>query len=205
MTGDFMAAVAAPTPTPGGGSATAHAGALAAALAHMVAGLTAGRAQYQRVDAQMREIARKADELGATLSELVIRDVEAYGAVSAAYNLPREGHEAARARDEAIARALLHASEIPLETARACALVTELAASVATLGNSNAVADAAVAALLAEAACKGAAYNVRVNVAALRDRSPGAPLLEEAHQLVYVASKASATAAAAVERSIERR
>jgi len=202
MTGDFIAAVAAPTPTPGGGSATAHAGALAAALAHMVAGLTVGRPQYQRVDTHMREIARRADELGASLSELVIRDVEAYGAVSAAYKLPREGREAARARDEAIARALLHASEIPLETARACTLVAELAASVATLGNSNAVADAAVAALLAEAACKGAAYNVRVNVAALRDRSPGAPLLEEAHQLVYVASRAAATATAAVERSI---
>lgn len=40
------------------------------------------------------------------------------------------------------------------------------------------------AALLAEAACKGAAYNVRINVAALDDQSKGASLSNEAAQLV---------------------
>ena len=53
---------------------------------------------------------------------------------------------------------------MPLETARACVAVAELATTVATKGNVNAVSDAGVAALLAEAACRGAAYNVRINV-----------------------------------------
>ena len=50
----------------------------------------------------------------------------------------------------------------------------ELAATCAVKGNTNAVSDAGVAALLAEAACRGAVYNVRINIAALEDRSRGA-------------------------------
>src|SRR5215216_4659440 len=42
----FVASVAAPTPTPGGGAVVAHAGALGAALAQMVTGLTIGRKKY---------------------------------------------------------------------------------------------------------------------------------------------------------------
>src|SRR5215475_11959613 len=87
----FVASVASPAPTPGGGSVAAHAGALGAALAQMVAGLTAGKKKYVAVDAEMREVALAAAGLVTTLSTLVTRDAEAYGAVSAAYKLPSEG------------------------------------------------------------------------------------------------------------------
>ena len=198
----FVGAVASSAPTPGGGSVAAHAGALGAALAQMVAGLTIGRKKYAAVDAEMREIALRASALRATLGGLVERDARSYTAVSEAYKMPKEPESAAAARSSAITKALLGASEIPLETARACADVAELAAMVGTKGNTNAVSDAGVAALLAEAACKGAAYNVRVNVAALDDRSLGAPLVEEARALVERASRFAAEAVAAVERAI---
>src|SRR3954469_3048260 len=74
---DFVAAVASPIPAPGGGSVAAHAGALGAALAQMVAGLTAGKKKYIAVDAEMREIAVRAAALGNTLSALVARDAAA--------------------------------------------------------------------------------------------------------------------------------
>jgi glutamate formiminotransferase/formiminotetrahydrofolate cyclodeaminase len=180
----------------------AHAGALAAALAQMVAGLTVGKKKYATVEGEMRNIALRAAALGTQLSALAVRDAEAYGAVAAAYKLPKEGDGALEARERAIDEALLGAAEVPLETARACAMVAELAASVATLGNTNAVSDAGVAALLAEAACRGAAYNVRINVAGMTHKERGAPLVEEARQLVYVVSKAASTATAAVERTI---
>jgi glutamate formiminotransferase/formiminotetrahydrofolate cyclodeaminase len=64
------------------------------------------------------------------------------------------------------------------------------------------VSDAGVAALLAEAACKGAAYNVRINVASLDDKSLGAPLVAEAMRLVKEASRHAGEAVAAVERAI---
>src|SRR5262249_55214326 len=87
----FISSVASPSPTPGGASAAAYGGALGAALAQMVAGLTAGKKKYAAVDAEMRELALTTAGLVTTLSALVVRDADAYGAVSAAYKLPSEG------------------------------------------------------------------------------------------------------------------
>jgi glutamate formiminotransferase/formiminotetrahydrofolate cyclodeaminase len=198
----FISSVASPSPTPGGGSVAAHAGALGAALAQMVAGLTAGKKKYAAVDAEMRELALSAAGLVTTLSALVVRDADAYGAVSAAYKLPSEGTEAVNKRQAAITDALLGAAEVPLETARACAKVAELAATCATKGNTNAVSDAGVAALLADAACRGAVYNVRINVSSLEDKSRGAGLVAEANQLLAQTRKHVDAATAALEKAI---
>jgi glutamate formiminotransferase/formiminotetrahydrofolate cyclodeaminase len=198
----FVSSVASSTPTPGGGSVSAHVGALAAALAQMVAGLTVGRKKYAAVDAEMKQIGLDAADVGNQLSALVEADARSYTAVSNAYKLPKEPEDAAVRRTEAVTEALLGASRVPLETARACARVAELAAAVATRGNTNAVSDAGVAALLAEASCRGAAYNVRINVAALEDKTLGAPLAAEATDLVARTAKFAAQAIAAVEAAI---
>src|SRR4051812_16650391 len=91
----FVAAVASPTPAPGGGSVAAHVGALGAALAQMVAGLTVGKKKYAAVDAEMRELALKASALVTTLSTLVAKDAAAYTMVTDAYKLPSEPADAA--------------------------------------------------------------------------------------------------------------
>jgi formiminotetrahydrofolate cyclodeaminase len=168
----------------------------------MVAGLTIGRKKYADVDLEMKEVAYRAAELRARLTSLADRDAKSYAAVSEAYKMPKEPADAAKEREDAITRALLGASEVPLETARAAAEVAELAALVGLKGNTNAVSDAGVAALLAEAACKGAAYNVRINVATLEDKSVGAPMVDEAKRLVTKASRHAAEAVAAVETAI---
>jgi glutamate formiminotransferase/formiminotetrahydrofolate cyclodeaminase len=180
----FLASVASSNPVPGGGSVAAHTGALGAALAQMVAVLTVGKKKYAAVDAEMKEVALKAVALGNRLSALVKRDAEAYSLVSEAYKLPKEPAEAAARRTDAVTTALMKAAEVPLETARASVEVAQIAAQVAEKGNENAVTDAGVAALLAEAACKGADYNVRVNVLALEDRSKGEHLARESRELV---------------------
>ncbi|MEO8909485.1 MAG: glutamate formimidoyltransferase [Gemmatimonadaceae bacterium] len=198
----FLASVASSNPVPGGGSVAAHAGALAAALAQMVAGLTIGKKKYAGVEAEMKEAALKAVSLGNTLTALVKRDADAYALVSDAYKLPKEPAAAAARRAEAVTSALLKAAEVPLETARASVEVARLASLVADRGNRNAVTDAGVAALLAHAACTGAAYNVRVNVQALDDRSKGAALAKEAQQLVIEAGDLAAKAGTAVERAL---
>lgn len=195
----FVGSVASSSPTPGGGSVAAHAGALAAALAQMVAGLTVGRKKYAAVDARMKEIAIKAAELGNRLAALVERDARAYEAVSAAYRLPKDSDPEQTARSAAIAGALMLAANAPLETARQCAGVADLALEVAATGNSNAITDAGVAALLADAACKGASYNVRVNVSSMDDKAAGTALVEEAKALVTRTSQA----AREVERLVE--
>jgi glutamate formiminotransferase/formiminotetrahydrofolate cyclodeaminase len=198
----FLASVASSNPVPGGGSVAAHAGALAAALAQMVAGLTIGKKKYAAVDAEMKEASLRAVALGNQLASLVKRDAEAYALVSEAYKLPREPADAAARRSETVTNALLEAAEVPLETARAAVEVARLAALVAEKGNTNAVTDAGVAALLAAAAARGAAYNVRVNVQALEDRSKGQSLAREAEQLVKQANDLAERATSIVERAL---
>jgi glutamate formiminotransferase / formiminotetrahydrofolate cyclodeaminase len=198
----FLASVASSNPVPGGGSVAAHAGALAAALAQMVAGLTIGKKKYAAVDSEMREAALKAVALGNQLAALVKRDAEAYALVSEAYKLPKEPADAAARRSETVANALLKAAEVPLETARAAVEVAQLAALLAEKGNTNAVTDAGVASLLAVAAARGAAYNVRVNVQALEDKSKGQSLAREAEQLVKKASDLGEQATRLVERAL---
>ena len=198
----FVAGVASSNPVPGGGSVAAHAGALAAALAQMVAGLTIGKKKYVAVDAEMKEAALKAAALGNHLAALVKRDAEAYAQVSEAHKLPKEPADAAARRTEAVTNALVKAAEVPLETARAAVEVAQLAALVAEKGNTNAVTDAGVAALLAHASATGAAYNVRVNVQAMEDKSRGQPLAREAEQLAKKAGELAERTTAIVERAL---
>lgn len=187
---------------PGGGSVAASAGALAAALTRMVAGLTSGRPKYAHVAAEMQHAADRASRLAAELTALVTRDATAFASVAAAYKLPRGTEEEASTRAAAIQRAMMAATDSPLEIARAAADVAELGAAVAERGNTNAVADAAVAVLLAEAVCRAAALTVRVNTPALPDHHVRLRLTDNAAALTDRAARAVARAVAAAERAL---
>ncbi len=165
---------------PGGGSVAAIAGALGAALVSMVAGLTLGRDRYAAVDAEMREIQRDAAGLAHELQALALRDADAYARVTDARGLPHRTAAEHVARDGAIHDALLGAIDVPLAVARCAARTVMLVSAVSERGNSNAISDAGVAALLASAACTGACYNVRVNASSLRDLADAEEALEEA-------------------------
>jgi formiminotetrahydrofolate cyclodeaminase len=198
---EAVAAVASTAlPPPSGGSVAAGAGALSAALTHMVAGLTAGRPKYAHVAAEMQDAARRATILGTELLMLVKHDAAAVEAVTAAYRLPKGTAEEASTRAAAIERAIRHATEVPMEIARAAAAVAALAASVAERGNTNAVADAAVAAFLAECVCRAAALTVRVNAPALPNPEDRLRLINEAAVVAEAAVHATARAVGAVER-----
>jgi glutamate formiminotransferase/formiminotetrahydrofolate cyclodeaminase len=199
---DFIGSVASSEPVPGGGSVAAHAGALGAALAQMVAGLTIGRKKYAAVEGRMRDLAERAARLVAQLSELVKRDADAYATVSAAYKLPKESDADKAARAAAIERALVGASETPLLTARLCAEVAAVAAECARDGNSNAVSDAGVAALLAHAAAVGAGYNVRINAQSMTDRTTADRLIRDAEAAVDQAQVSAAAAIGVVEQAL---
>ena len=196
---EWMDAVASVSPTPGGGTVSAVAGAMAAALAAMVARLTIGRKKYAEVDAEFRELLDRAEALRLTLIRLGDEDARAFEAVSAAYAIPKDRQAE---RNVAIQAALMDASRVPLETLRAAREVTRFAARAAEAGNRNAVSDAGVSALLAHAAAQGAAFNVRINVGGMPRPEEAAPLVEEARRLASETAQDAERATALVEAAM---
>jgi glutamate formiminotransferase/formiminotetrahydrofolate cyclodeaminase len=191
----FLHAVGSSAATPGGGSVAAYAGALGAALVQMVAGMSKNDALHTTRD--------DAERLATQLMELVARDAAAYDAVVHAYRLPQQDATQVSARADAIHAALLGAARVPLQTARLSARAAELAVAVATHGSKRTITDAGVAALMADAACRSAAYNVRVNVRALaNDEAVAADLAVAAEQAVAAASRDAATVAQLVETAL---
>lgn len=174
----FLDELASSNPTPGGGSAAAHTGAAAAALVAMVARVTLSKKKYENVKEQMFALVEKAESLRASLTAGVQRDAESFIAVMDAYKLPKDTPEQVEVRSRMIQEATLKAAQVPLEAARQCLSVQELALEAATLGNINAISDAASGATLAKAALTCAAYNVRINLNGLEDEKVKQDLLD---------------------------
>ncbi len=177
---DFAASVADNAPTPGGGSVAALAGSLGAALAQMVAGLTLGRKKYVHVQTAAEGIKTQAEELRRQLMAAITEDAAAFEALMAAFRNKELDKEAKAAAIEA---ATIGAGDVPLRVARLSRDVAQLAQDIAGIGNVNAATDAAVAALMANAAVQAAALNVRVNAVGLNDQELAAQWRSEVEAL----------------------
>ena len=180
---EFIDRLAAGTPTPGGGSAAALAGCLAASLVQMVCDLTIGREAYRDHEPALVVIREKAQKERRELLALVDRDARAYDAVVAALRLPRATEAEKAARQDALSKASLLATETPLATAEACATVLEMTVELAAKGNRNAASDVGTAATLALAALLGAIQNVRINLGGIADAGRAAAAAERARAL----------------------
>ncbi len=196
---DLLAALAAPTPAPGGGAVSAFAGALGAALVGMITGLTSGRERYAGVRDEMTAMAQRAEALRNALSAGMDADTDAYGAVMAAYRLPKETAAEKAARDAQIQVALRRAAEVPLSVAEMCLETLSLASRAAALGNRNAISDAAVGALMAHAGLQGAVRNVRVNLQSIEDAAFCTAIEARAGDLVAAGEQALTAALAAAD------
>ena len=169
--GEYLEAIAASTPTPGGGSVAALCGALAASLSRMVANLAVGKEGYEGVQAGLKDLDRKAKVIQDRLLTLMEDDATAYDAVVAAMRLPKRTDPEKAVRVRAMQQAYERATMVPLDTMQACSDAIGLALEAAQKGNRNAITDAGVAALVAEAGLRGAGLNVRINLSALRDNA----------------------------------
>ena len=165
----FLDALGSSAPTPGGGAASALVGALAAALAEMVAQLTVGRPKYAAVEERAQTVLRETQSLRNEMLALVDEDAQAYGGVAAAYELPKASEDERRARDVAIQASLVSAMQPPQQIMECGCDVLRLAKEIAEIGNPTVASDAGCAALLGEAAVRAAGLNVMANVVLLRD------------------------------------
>ena len=186
---EFLNKVAGSGPVPGGGSIAALNGAVASALAAMVANLTIGKKNYEEHEELMSHIASLALREKDVFVADIDRDSEAYDAVFTCFKMPKATDEEKAARSAAIQEATRHAALIPMEVARKALEVMPVIADIARLGNRNAITDACVAMMAARSAVLGALLNVRINLGVLKDKEFVQELQAEADRIEQTACR----------------
>ncbi len=167
---EFLDSLASGNATPGGGSAAALAGSMAAALVEMVANLTLGKKGFEYQESALQKMLEEANAYRQSLLSTIVNDINAYQEVIKAYLLPKTNEEEKRKRQEEIQKALKKAADPPLFTAATSLKVLKLCQQAIEKGKPQAITDAAVGALLAEAALWGGSLNVLINLSALEDK-----------------------------------
>jgi glutamate formiminotransferase/formiminotetrahydrofolate cyclodeaminase len=184
----FARETASESPAPGGGSISAYMGALASALATMVANLSAHKRGWDDRWEEFSLVAEQGQALMQELLDLVDEDTAAFDRIMGCFSMPKNTEEEKAARAAALEEATLYAASVPLRTMEACLKALPLAREMAEKGNPASASDAGVAALAAFAGIRGAELNVRINASGLKDKTPALPLIERAAEIVREAA-----------------
>ena len=167
----FLSELASSSPAPGGGSVAALAGSLGAALSSMVCNLTIGKEKYNDVEGDIKEVFKKCEEIRKRLTKLIDEDTQAFNDVIKAFKMAKETEEQKKKRSNAIQEGYKKAASVPLETAKTCEKILDLAKVVAEKGNQNSITDSAVSALMAQAGVESAVLNVKINLGSIKDET----------------------------------
>lgn len=135
--------------------ATPGGGSVAALAGALAAGLVSMAAEFSG----NKDISSEARTLMNTLADLIDRDAEAFAA-----------------------RDLREATRVPLQTARHSHAVLKLAAALLEACNPRVITDIGVAAKMAEAAARGAALNVQINLVSISDEDFKQGILKEVEE-----------------------
>lgn len=177
---DFTDELSTDSPAPGGGSVSALAGALAAALAAMVANLSHAKKGFEEKQHRLEEIAVRGQELKDHMLAAVDADTRAFDRLLEAIRLPKGTDAEKAARVEAMNHATVQAIEVPLSVLEGCPEVIDLCREIGEIGLQASKSDAGVGAQMARAAAAGAYQNVCINLPGLGDAQAARDLLERA-------------------------
>ena len=164
---EFQSSLASKSATPGGGTASAVALGQSAALVAMVSRLTIGNDKWQDGWNHSQSALETASEVMESSNRLAIEDSQAFDEVMSAFKLPKTTEVETGLRKESIRKATLLAAEVPYNTASLAIKLLERMEPLSKSCNANAVSDVGVACLLATAGCKGALFNVEINLNSL--------------------------------------
>lgn len=198
----FAEETASESPAPGGGSVAAAVGAFGAALGTMVANLSSHKQGWDARWEEFSAVAERGKELSEELVRLVDADTEAFDGIIAAWRMPQGSASEKAAQQEALQAATRHAIEVPLQVMEVALASMEVAANMAEHGLSASLSDAAVGALCARTAVRGAGLNVRINAADLSDKNQLAVYLERAAEMEQRAAAAEAAIIGLVESKL---
>ena len=163
----FTEQLASPAPVPGGGGACALVGAVGIALGDMVGELTVGKKKYADVEADLRALMARAQDLRVRLLACVEKDAVAFEPLSRAYAIPK----GEPGRDELMEQCLRDAAAVPLEIFDLVTEAIDIQQEFAQKGSKLVISDAATGVSFCRAALLGAAVNVKVNTRLMKDRA----------------------------------
>ena len=198
----FARETASESAAPGGGSVSAYMGALAAALGAMVANLSAHKRGWDDRWKEFSDQAVKGQDIMERLLKLVDEDTAAFAKIMNVFSMPKGTEEEKDARAEAMEKATLYATQVPLRTMQTALEAMPLALEMARKGNPASASDAGVGAIAALAAVKGAQLNVRINAAGLKDRAMADSLTAEAEKIAKEAAEKEAEILSEVNKNI---
>lgn len=198
----FARETASESAAPGGGSVSAYMGALAAALGTMVANLSAHKRGWDDRWKEFSDWAERGQDVMERLLRLVDEDTEAFAKIMDVFSMPKGTEEEKAARAEAMEKATLYATRVPLKTMQTAMEAMPVALAMARIGNPASASDAGVGAIAALAAVRGAHLNVRINAAGLKDRALATELTDEAARIEAEAVAAEAEVLAEVNKNI---
>lgn len=179
----FAEETASESPAPGGGSISAYMGSLAAALGTMVANLSSHKPGWDERWEFFSNIAEEGHALMEELLVLVDEDTEAFNEIMKVFSMPKGTEDEKAARKEALQKATLYATQVPLKTMKTSLKAFPVLEEMAREGNPNSVSDVGVGALAARSAVLGAQLNVRINASGLADRAMAEALISEANEI----------------------
>ena len=168
----------------------------------MVANLTAHKAAYDDRWKEFSDAAEKGQELMEQLLHLVDEDTAAFNMIMDVFAMPKKTPEEKAARAEAMEKATLYATEVPLRTMETSFKAFDLIRNMAENGNPASVTDAGVGALATRAAVRGAFLNVKINAAGLKDREAAERLIARGAEIEKEAAKAEEEILAIVNSKI---
>ena len=186
----FAFETASESPAPGGGSISAYSGAMGAALATMVANLSANKRGWDDRWEEFSSWAEKGISYQKELLELVDEDTKAFNQIMDAFKLPKDNESDIKKRNDAIQNATKNAILTPYKVMQVALDSMSVIKKMAEIGNPNSITDACVAALCARTAVRGAFLNVQINCLDYNDKSfvddinkKGTNILEKALKL----------------------
>ncbi len=180
----FAYKTASESVAPGGGSVSAYAGALGAALATMVANLSAHKRGWDDRWQYFSEQAEIGQSLVDKLLFLVDEDTHAFNKIIDAVRMPKSTVEEKKLRKSAMEDATKYAIHVPLEVMRTVFRSLPLVENMIENGNPSSVSDAGVGILCLRAAAWGAWLNVKINMSGISDETFKQDILEEGQTLI---------------------
>jgi glutamate formiminotransferase len=181
---DFADELSSDSPAPGGGSVAALCSAMSGALTAMVSNLTFNKKGYEKAWEAARELAEAGQDIKERSIFAIDKDTQAFYSMMDAARLPKKTDAEKKIRDQAIQDSTKNAILVPLETLQIALEAVKLSEKIAAIGNKNALSDAGVAAITANAAAKSAYLNIKINMPGIEDEHFKFDILTKADELL---------------------